>query len=121
MNERPAHNPFPARLRALRKEAGLTQEELAERAGVTHGTISRIERGKIALTEDMRFKLAAALDLSPASLVIEDEHARLAQVWDRIDPTARPLALRVLESFVADFRPDHPGGAALKPRRSRKR
>lgn len=44
-----------------RKEAGLTQEELANRLGVDKGYISRIERG---LTEPMVstfYKLAAAL------------------------------------------------------------
>jgi putative transcriptional regulator len=35
------------RLRQLRIDAGLTQAELAERAGVADGTISRLERGRL--------------------------------------------------------------------------
>lgn len=35
------------RLRARRKEAGLTQAELARRAGIRPETLNRIERGKV--------------------------------------------------------------------------
>jgi transcriptional regulator with XRE-family HTH domain len=38
--------PFGAQLRDLRETAGLTQEELAERAGLTAKTISLLERGE---------------------------------------------------------------------------
>ena len=37
--------PFGARLRRLRREAGLTQEELASRAGLTPNAVSALERG----------------------------------------------------------------------------
>ncbi|MGH3146314.1 MAG: helix-turn-helix domain-containing protein, partial [Rubrobacter sp.] len=38
-------SPFGTRLRRLRKAAGLTQEELADRAGLTARGISDLERG----------------------------------------------------------------------------
>ena len=37
---------FGARVRALRREKGLRQDELADRIGVTRMTISRLERGE---------------------------------------------------------------------------
>ena len=37
---------FGSQLRALRETAGLTQEELAERAGVTSYAVSALERGR---------------------------------------------------------------------------
>ncbi|MDQ4002694.1 MAG: helix-turn-helix domain-containing protein, partial [Actinomycetota bacterium] len=37
--------PFGARLRRLREAAALTQEELAQRAGLTAKGISDLERG----------------------------------------------------------------------------
>ena len=40
-----APTPFGERLRALRQAAGLTQEELAERAGLTAHAVSALERG----------------------------------------------------------------------------
>jgi len=40
-----ADEPFGSRLRALRARAGLTQEELAERAGLSTNAVSMLERG----------------------------------------------------------------------------
>lgn len=37
---------FGARLRRLREAAGLTQEELASRAGLSSDAVSRLERGQ---------------------------------------------------------------------------
>lgn len=38
-------NSFAARLRQAREEAGLNQEQLAERVGITQGQISKLELG----------------------------------------------------------------------------
>lgn len=46
----------------LRKEAGLTQDELAERTGIDQAEISRIERGASNATEDTLARLAQELD-----------------------------------------------------------
>lgn len=56
--------PFDRLLRGLRRNAGLTQEELAERAGVSTRTISDIERGlRTSVYQDTAERLAAALGL----------------------------------------------------------
>lgn len=53
---------FGARLRALRKAAGLTQPELAERAALASETISRMETGKWSNTTiEVVERLASAL------------------------------------------------------------
>ncbi len=56
---------FGARLRRLREAAGLTQEELASRAGLSSDAVSRLERGqrKHPYLHTVR-ALADALDLS---------------------------------------------------------
>lgn len=55
--------------RALRKQAGLTQEQLAKAASVEQTTISQIELGKV---RDLRYstieRLARALGLSIESI-----------------------------------------------------
>ena len=58
---------FGGRLRALREAAGLTQEELAERAGLSARGISALERGdrRRPYLHTIR-ALADALDLAPA-------------------------------------------------------
>ncbi len=65
--------PFGTLLRRLREAAGLTQEELAERAGLTAKAISALERGarNHPYPHTVR-SLAAALELS------EDERAALS-------------------------------------------
>jgi SOS-response transcriptional repressor LexA len=53
-----------ARLKAARKAAGLTQVQLAERAGVNQSDISKIERGA-TLTPAGLVEIAAALGVDP--------------------------------------------------------
>jgi len=51
-------------LRQWRERRGLTLHALAERAGVSYVTITRIENGRMSPTVAMLEKLAAALDIS---------------------------------------------------------
>jgi len=54
-------------LREHRREAGLTQEELAERAGISARAVSDIERGlRTTIYRDTANRLATALGLAPA-------------------------------------------------------
>ena len=50
-----------ARLRALREEQELTTRELAEKAGIDHSHIAKIERGTYNLRVDTLHKVATAL------------------------------------------------------------
>ncbi len=59
--------PFGQRLRALRRAAGLTQEELAGRAGLTVNGVSALERGTRSRPYPHTVRsLSEALGLSPA-------------------------------------------------------
>jgi transcriptional regulator with XRE-family HTH domain len=60
------------RLRALRLERQLGLVELAQRAGVSVGALSQIERGLTSLRVRMLWPLAAALDVEPHSLLADD-------------------------------------------------
>ena len=62
-------SPIPQNLRHLRQQAGLTQAQLAELAGVSDATISRIERGRFLPSQDLLGRLAASVDATPADLV----------------------------------------------------
>lgn len=55
--------------RTLRKAQGLSQEALAERAGLHRNFISLIERGQNQPTVDTLFRLAEALGLTAVELV----------------------------------------------------
>lgn len=59
---------FGQRLRSLRKERSLSQEDLALEAGLDRTYVSGIEIGKRNVALLNIFKLAKALDLSPGAL-----------------------------------------------------
>lgn len=67
-------------LRRLRQAAGLTQEELASRSGLTPNAVSALERGarKRPYPHTVR-ALADALELS-----VEERTLLLAAVWVRL-------------------------------------
>jgi transcriptional regulator with XRE-family HTH domain len=83
------HKTVGARIRQARKARGLTLMELSERSGIAVSTISKAERGDIALTYDKFAALAHSLQLE----------------FDAIFGRARPLpkvAARPMEpSFTA--------------------
>lgn len=56
-------------LRVVRKDVGLTQEQLAHAAGLDRTFVSMIERGERQPTVRVLFKLADALSSSPARLI----------------------------------------------------
>jgi transcriptional regulator with XRE-family HTH domain len=62
---------FVARLRAQRLRHGLTQAELAERAGLTQVTISKLESGRQAARPGTLRKLARALHIRIPDLITE--------------------------------------------------
>jgi transcriptional regulator with XRE-family HTH domain len=58
-----------ARIKTLRERRGLTQEQLAERAGVSRTYLARLETGKQDPTLSTIEKLARALSVRPARLL----------------------------------------------------
>ena len=66
-----------ARLRGIRKERGLTQKDLAQKAGLRQATLSHIERGFAAPRADKLVALCRALDVSADYLLgLTDEKPR---------------------------------------------
>ena len=74
-----------ARLRALRNEAGLTQTEVAEAAGIAPESMSRIERGRLTPSTALIGRLAGAIGVEPAAL------------FERQPVSLRPPALRPVD------------------------
>jgi transcriptional regulator with XRE-family HTH domain len=57
-------------LRILRKQKGLSQEELAFQAGINRNYVGQIEREEKSPTIDIIEKLAVALEVKPQILVV---------------------------------------------------
>lgn len=56
-------------LRVLRKQKGLSQEELAFQAGINRNYVGQIEREEKSPTIDVIEKLCGSLGISPATLL----------------------------------------------------
>ncbi len=57
------------KVKRLRDKRALTQEELAEKAGLTVAALSRIERNNAEPRPTTRRKLAEALGVDPSELI----------------------------------------------------
>ena len=56
-------------LRRLRYDKKLTQEELADRSGVSARYVGSIERGAVSASVSILGRVAAALDVDPCDLI----------------------------------------------------
>jgi len=65
--------PFGRALRRLRKERGVPQWFLAERAGLSQGQVSYLELGKYAATLETLCRIAAVFDMSLSEFIAEAE------------------------------------------------
>lgn len=66
---RPELVQFGQRLQNLRKEASLTQEQLAHKAGLERAYVSSAETGRRNTTLTTIYKLADALGVDPGDLI----------------------------------------------------
>ena len=89
------------RLRGRSRELGLTQEQLAERAGTTQAVIQKIENGK-SLRPRKIDEIASALDVNAAWLMfgndryddLDSEAMQVAEAWSRLCEPARSTLRR---------------------------
>lgn len=65
-------------IRKARRSAGLSQEELADKAGIDRTYVSALERSKYAATVDMIERLAGALGVEPSELLQRQRKTRAA-------------------------------------------
>jgi transcriptional regulator with XRE-family HTH domain len=56
------------KLRDIRKEKKMTQEDVADKAGIAVSQVGRIERGKLNPSISTIFVIALALDVEPKDL-----------------------------------------------------
>src|SRR5690349_3884727 len=89
-----------SRLRMLRRQAGLTQRQLGERAGLGQTYISLIERGRVPPPDMlMTARLARALQVSVRDLLAPDtpqadqDLAELIFLWLGLSPAGQAALL----------------------------
>ena len=83
-----------ARLRALREKNGLSQRQLAQRAGVTNGTISLIEQNRSSPSVASLRKVLQGIPITLADFFGPEEEAQSQQIFFRAEE------LRELASLI---------------------
>lgn len=98
------------RVARLRKERGITQQELAERIGTIQVLVSDYERDRIRVTAEMVVRIAEALEIS-ADELLGMKKAKLApkasrRVLRRVErveqlpPQQQATLLRTIDTFL---------------------
>lgn len=99
------------RIKLIRKGQDLTQEMLAEKAGVSQHYIYEIEAGRKAMSIHSFASLTCALDVSADYLLFGDElqlldvdtpssHNQLMEFAAELNPSQRDHVLEILEVMV---------------------
>jgi transcriptional regulator with XRE-family HTH domain len=113
-----------SRINAARRDAGLTQAELAEEVGIDARSLQRIEGGRttpslrrlLAIADVLRVSPGALLDDVPAPRkrarntttardaprTADEPNASLLRVWARIAPSRRRIALKILRILASE-------------------
>lgn len=91
-------------LKNLREDAGLTQSALARRSGVIQEQVNRIEAHKRGMSQQTAAKLAPALGVSAAELVLGHTISSLKAraVAGRLSPSAMMEAIQSLDEALPD-------------------
>lgn len=88
-----------------RKQLRLTQESLAEAAGITPQTVSAAELGKKALRPENIINICAALDISPDYLLLGrisgEDKSLLIQKVSQLTPVQYHHLEDIIDSFIA--------------------
>lgn len=89
-------------IKAWREHRGLTQEQLGERVGVSHGYLSKIENGERRYNQEMLESIAEALNTDPASLLMRDpaDPEGIWSVWENVPAVERTRAIEMLRVFT---------------------
>lgn len=58
--------------KGFRKRKGLTQQELADKAGITRGMVAKYETGASEPSLQTAFKMAQALEINIEEMIVKD-------------------------------------------------
>jgi len=108
-----SEEPFGERIARLRREKGLTQEELAGRLGVTQPVVSDYERGRLRLHGELIVQLAEILGTSADEILglkASDRTERSTrnrrllrqvQALEKLSKRDQQALLRTIDAFLA--------------------
>jgi transcriptional regulator with XRE-family HTH domain len=89
-------------IRQWRHHRGLTLERLADLVGITHASLSRLERGLQPYSQGVLERLADVLETDAASLLIRDptDPDGIWTVWDQASPSERRQIVEIAKTLI---------------------
>lgn len=90
------------RIREIRKERGLTIEQLAEMAGLSRSYLTEIELGKKPANEIRLRQIASALSVASSDLLDDNTRQKWSQLTAILEGLSEPDQERLLR-FAADL------------------
>ncbi len=94
------------RLLSIRKKLGLTQNELAEQAGLSNRTYADIERGTVNMKVETILRICSALHITPDAVLTEENTSNAVkkqELLERLDactPKEQETALELLAVYL---------------------
>lgn len=95
------------RIKEIRREKGITQEQLSELLSVTVGYVSQIERGYTKPNLDMLAKICSLLECDLANIicgvVLQPNNYMLGELGERftqLTPAQKKLVLDIIDSVI---------------------
>ncbi len=92
----------PTFVREWRQSRGLTLQQLALQIGITHASLSRIERGLQPYSQPLLEAIAEALQTEPAFLLMRNpaDPDGIWSVWDRAKPGERRQIVEIAKTLI---------------------
>ncbi len=103
-------NTIGNKLLQLRKRVGLTQSELAEKAGLSDRTYADIERGSVNMRIETVLKICEALQITPDVILTEEnisfniKKSELLKQLDLCSPKQQETALELLSVYIKSLK-----------------
>lgn len=112
------HAELSSRVRRWRREKGLSQEELAEKAGFARSTLSKIENGQLSPTFEILLKLSHGFGIDITSLLGPENKPTLSgrlsvdreisadvieYANNRLFPLAAQFKDKLFQCFIVEF------------------
>ena len=94
------------KLLMLRKHAGLTQAELAEKAGLSDRTYADIERGNVNMRIETLLKICDVLMVTPDAILTEEntsfqaKQSAIAEKFAACSEKEKQTALELLNAYL---------------------
>lgn len=94
------------KLYSIRKKTGMTQADVAEKAGISDRTYADIERGTVNMRVETLLRICTVLKITPNEILstdIETSTQDITKMLDSVSDNERKTALKILEAYLKNI------------------